>query len=157
MESPNNKVSPAVIKVLAGSMVLFLAIAIGGLLRKPAAPGVVAGSTAGPAINNNQELAANYQLAVKKIVANYQNDVDLVLTGNLAADREKWQFVIEDVSDKLLVLTVPKELMELHLDLVSAFSIINQGLLPDGDENKIKEGQEKLNFIIKNNPWLLNK
>lgn len=57
------------------------------------------------------------------------------------------------VKDKILELTAPAEFLNLHLNIVIAFELIEQGQ-KDSDQGKIEEGIDRLNNLANNNDWL---
>ena len=57
------------------------------------------------------------------------------------------------VKNKILELTAPAEFLSLHLNIVIAFELIEQGQ-KDSDQGKIEEGIDRLNNLANNNDWL---
>lgn len=57
------------------------------------------------------------------------------------------------IKEKILELTVPKDLLRLHFDLVVLFEIIEQGQL-ESDQSKIEDGLDKLNDLKEEFPWI---
>lgn len=57
------------------------------------------------------------------------------------------------VKDKILELTAPAEFLNLHLNIVIAFELIEQGQ-KDSDQGKIEEGIDRLNNLANQNDWL---
>lgn len=57
------------------------------------------------------------------------------------------------VKDKILELTAPAEFLNLHLNIVIAFELIEQGQ-KDSDQGKIEDGIDRLNNLANNNDWL---
>ena len=57
------------------------------------------------------------------------------------------------VKNKILELTAPAEFLNLHLNIVIAFELIEQGQ-KDSDQSKIEDGIDRLNNLANNNDWL---
>ena len=57
------------------------------------------------------------------------------------------------VKNKILELTAPAEFLSLHLNIVIAFELIEQGQ-KDSDQGKIEEGIDRLNNLANQNDWL---
>lgn len=151
--SPNK----IIFKILLGSIILVLLIFVFGLMRKSGQKGTVAGVVAEQLTTvTGQKLTSDYEAAAGAIVTNYQNDVDLLLSGDLAADQEKWRFMAGNALDKLLELTVPKSLMDLHWELVTVFSTLSAELA-ENNNNSLKASTDKLERMITDYPWLITK
>jgi hypothetical protein len=92
--------------------------------------------------NNNQSKAITpepeiqYEPALKEILQPYWQDQG-----------------ITELKTKILALKAPAEYLDLHLNLVIAFELIEQGQR-DADQAKIEEGIEKLEQLKIQYPWL---
>lgn len=60
---------------------------------------------------------------------------------------------ISGLKEQILDLRVPAKYLELHLNLVFAFDLIEQGQIA-ADQAKVEEGLEKLNQLKNQYPWL---
>jgi hypothetical protein len=88
-----------------------------------------------------------YQIAAHEALGNFreQFDTDTYWEARLN--------LVSEVEEKLLELLVPAEGRAVHFELVSALEIIKQGLA--GQSEKLVEGQERLEKIFSENPWLI--
>lgn len=87
-------------------------------------------------IQSNPELEKKYEQQLKIILKPFwtNNDPD-------------------NLQEQILELRAPAKYLDLHLNIVLAFDLINQGRLTE-DQAKIEEGLEKLNQLKKQYSWL---
>ena len=136
------------ILVILGGSVFFIA----ELFRKPAASLKINKIEISPA-----ELEREYTNGVTKIINFYfENSKTINLEGLggevLKTESRKWLALVLKTKNDLLGLRVPTKYKDLHLDLILGLSFLEQGIA--GDEQKLKEGEDKLNKIINDYPWL---
>jgi len=103
------------------------------------------------------ELEKEYIDSVTRVMKTYFegkkliNLTDLQNTA-LKTEQEKWIDLILKTKNDLLKLKVPAKYKDLHLDLVISFNFLEEGV--KGNEEKLKEGEKKLDKIIEQYPWL---
>ncbi|MBU1164173.1 hypothetical protein KKA15_01250 [Patescibacteria group bacterium] len=95
-------------------------------------------------IQPNQQQVTN-----TKLIKEYEKNVEDVLKPYF----QKQNF--DNVIDDLLELTVPSDYQLLHLNLVIAFDLIQDGQ-KEIDQGKIEEGIAKINQMVTQYPWLNN-
>lgn len=136
------------ILVILGGSVFFIA----ELFRKPAVSLKVNKIEISP-----EELEREYTDGVALIIKSYfENRKTINLEGlrgeALKIESEKLLALVLKTKNDLLGLRVPAKYKDLHLDLILGLSFLEQGIA--GDEQKLKEGEDKLNKIIEDYPWL---
>ena len=57
------------------------------------------------------------------------------------------------LKEQILALSVPAKYLQLHLDLVLAFDLIEQGQ-QEADQDKIEKGLTKINQLKDKYPWI---
>ena|SRR3989338_6757007 len=92
-----------------------------------------------------QDIKRNYEKEIVPIVRSFAAEGNAGTTEERLAD-------IAKTRDALLLLTVPKEYTDLHLQLVIALSQLESGY--QGDADKLASGQKNLREIYDANPWL---
>lgn len=136
------------ILVILGGSVFFIA----ELFRKPAVSLKVNKIEISP-----EELEREYTDGVALIIKSYFENRKTInledLRGEaLKIESEKLLALVLKTKNDLLGLRVPAKYKDLHLDLILGLSFLEQGIA--GDEQKLKEGEDKLNKIIEDYPWL---
>lgn len=104
-----------------------------------------------------EELEKEYIDQVASITMSYfenRKNINLEDLGGeaLKTESQKWLALVLKTKNDLLELRVPAKYKDLHLDLVLALSFLEQGIA--GDEQKLKQGEDKLNKIIVDYPWI---
>jgi len=101
-------------------------------------------------INITNTNAKQDELTPEELEQKYESEISEIL-------QPVWQNKdFTGVKEKILALKAPAKYLDLHLNLVIAFELIEQGQM-DSDQDKIEEGIEKLEKLKTQYPWLAQK
>lgn len=92
------------------------------------------------------DLDNDYRQYVREILQTYQNLNDTL------SNRAAQSALAKETGDKLLTLKVPKDLQEVHLELVIALNLIERG--HNGEPTQLNKGQSTLQTLINAHDWL---
>jgi len=97
--------------------------------------------------SDNQSRNANLANSNPKLENEYENNLKEALEPFWQENKSA------GLRDRILELRAPSKYLKLHLDLVLAFDLIEQGQI-NADQAKIEEGLEKISQLREEYPWL---
>jgi len=138
--------------ILGAGIFLMLAL-VGGKKEKAIAP------EAAIPQKSLAEVRKEYKTEVVAIMSAYvaeRGTINLTfLQGEaLATAKKKWLDLVQKTENSLLALKLTAEYQKMHLDLVLGLNFIEQGL--KGDSAKTSLGENKINEVLKEYPWLIS-